>query len=45
MQQVVLKIAVKDKNYLKPQRQDMRSYNRVLHPVLHTAAQRKCIYI
>jgi len=44
MQQNLLKIAFKDKNDLKTQRQDIRSYNRVLNPVLHTTAQRKYKY-
>ena len=41
MQQIALKIAFKDENDLKIQRQFSRSCNWVLNPVLHTAAQRK----
>jgi hypothetical protein len=44
MQQIFLEIAFKDENDLKTQREDIRSYNRVLNPVLHTAAQRKYKY-
>jgi len=41
MQQIVLKIALKDENGLKIQRQVIRSCNPLLNPVLHTAAQGK----
>jgi len=44
MQQIVLKIAFKDENNLKIQRQVNRSCNQLLNPLLHTAAQRKYKY-